>query len=377
MELLLLDMDGVLLHPNGYHEALRDNVRMWADALGFEGADLSRDAIHFFESAGVSAEWVSGSMCVGLMMVERWKHEPALQIPSSLHPLRSPVLRRSPDFGNFAREVLDASDHRRPVETGIRLLESRCATREQAVQLRQLVESATSFQHSPFHRIQQELVLGSELMRDVYGVEPVLDSRGYLLTRDRPAVSENCRAQLLAWRGHAGQEAVVMTNRPTRAPDGKRGSPEAELGLQLLGLEALPVAGMGAVNWLAEKAGLTAEARLKPHAAHALAAIRLSTGEGMAASLTAVAALLDEGEVDAGWRALDGASITVLEDSVNGCLSALDAGERLRKAGIEVAINLVGVAESGAKRRVLDGLGASLYASSEAALQAARVCDGS
>jgi len=374
MKLLLLDMDGVLLQPNGYHEALQENVRLWGRALGFGNVVLSRDSIYRFESAGVSAEWVSGSLCVALMMIERWKQDPDMPIPSSLVIAEDEVPLPTPDFDNFSKELLAVSDHHRPVELAVGLLESRCSSPEQVAALRRLIEAATSFEASLLHRIQQELVLGSERMQDVYGVTPTLETEGYLLTRDRAALTSKHVTTLLEWMGQEGHGAALMTNRPTRWPGGPGGSPEAELGLQLLGLETLPFAGMGAASWLAEQQGLQTEALLKPHAAHALAAIRLALGEGELQSLSAVHALLIANVVDDGWRSLDGASIIVLEDSANGCLSATAAAGVLAKAGLHLNVRLYGVARSASKRDVLSGLGAGLYADSGDALLDAMRC---
>lgn len=369
MKILLLDMDGVLLNPLGYHEALQENVRRWGRALGFADAVLRREDILRFESAGVSAEWVSGAMCVALLQLARWERDPDADVPPALSSPAESHDIPAPDFGAFARELLATNDPRRAVQTGIEMLEARCQRPEHATVVRELITQATQFSHSPFHRSQQELVLGSDQMQAVYGAEPELDTSGYLLTRDRPLLSAEDVQQLLEWRAIDGHAAAVMTNRPSHLPAGG-GSPEAELGLQLLGLEALPYAGMGAVAWLAGQEGLAVEARLKPHAVHALTAIRLAMGTDLMNDLAAVAALL-QGELDDGWRALDGAELIVLEDSANGCLSTRAAQDLLGEHGLQVTVRLHGIAPGGSKRRVLEGVGATVFADSAAALNAA------
>jgi len=370
MRILLLDMDGVLLHPHGYQESLQDNVRLWGKLLGFGEAVLPLEDVLRFESAGVSAEWISGTMCVALMMLTLWEHDPGIAVPSSLDAPLAPHGLPVPDLSAFAAELLAASNHRDPAETGIRILTDRCTSPGHAAHVRALVEDSVDFERSLFHRVQQELVLGSDQLKSVYGVAPLLDIAGYLSTRDRPAVCARTIARLLAWREEEGHAAALMTNRPSRTPAGA-GSPEAELGLQLLGLEALPFIGMGAIGELAGPMSCTIEDCLKPHAAHALAAIRRAVGDDLALEMEAVRALLQERRVDPAWRMLDGAEVIVVEDSANGCLSARAAQKVLGAAGIDIALNLLGVAGSDAKRTALEDAGAALFASSEIALQEA------
>ncbi|MBN2556362.1 MAG: hypothetical protein JXA97_10530, partial [Anaerolineales bacterium] len=301
MRILLLDMDGVLLHSHGYKESLQDNVRLWGKLLGYEEVVLPHEDVLRFESAGVSAEWISGTMCVALMMLTLWEQDPAIAVPASLDAPIAPHGLPVPDLSAFVAELLAASDYHDPLETGVRILTDRCSSPGHAEQVRALVEASVDFERSLFHRVQQELVLGSDQLKSVYGIEPLLDTPGYLSTRDRPAVCEGTVERLLAWREEEGHAAALMTNRPSHSPDGS-GSPEAELGLRLLGLEALPFIGMGAIGELAGLMGCPIEDCLKPHAAHALAAIHRAVGHNLAGELEAVRALLQERRVDPAWR---------------------------------------------------------------------------
>jgi hypothetical protein len=56
---------------------------------------------------------------------------------------------------------------------------------------------------------------------------------------------------LREWLKLPNHKAGILTNRPSRSPDGYLSSPEAELGMALIGLEDLPYVGSGILAWFA------------------------------------------------------------------------------------------------------------------------------
>ena len=67
--LILLDVDGVLIHPVGYKVALRDTVDYFAAAMGLPEINIDENEIAIFEACGITNEWDSGAMCVSALLL--------------------------------------------------------------------------------------------------------------------------------------------------------------------------------------------------------------------------------------------------------------------------------------------------------------------
>ena len=152
-----------------------------------------------------------------------------------------------------------------------------------------------------------------------------------------------------------------MTNRPSRK------MPDSKYAQKLTGLEQIPVAGYGEMNWLAKKFGGEAANYSKPSPIHALAAVLGSFGkESDACLLEAHAAT--KGEISEDIARLDGYEFTVFEDTPAGIMSAGAMGELLREHGLNVKVNKMGISASPLKREYLKAQGAQLFDSVDVAL---------
>ena len=68
LTLFLFDVDGVLIHPKGYKEALRDSLDHIAALMGQKSQNLTYEEIGVFESCGLTNEWDSLGLCTGLLL---------------------------------------------------------------------------------------------------------------------------------------------------------------------------------------------------------------------------------------------------------------------------------------------------------------------
>ena len=372
MRLLLFDLDGVLIEPRGYHKALRETAALVGRWLGYRGVTLTREDIELFESVDVTSEWDSASICVALLLRDAWTISPNFMLPSappSPHPPTHdlPV----PDFQAFFRSEQMAPERGTPptllAERSL-LSDGRDYTQAQVAALRGMLRGARQIHGSLTHRLFQELVLGSQVFRDTYRMQPLLPSRGSLLAHDRCTLPAAARERLLAWLEQADHYAAVFTNRPSQGPNSAFEAPEAELGLAAAELEQLPLVGRGGLAWLAEQRGLAPDRLLKPSAAHALAALRRATGESLEAALQAAAALTLDEQADPGWQVFAGAEIFVFEDSVKGLQSIRAAQGRLASLGVTFQPILLGATKSPRKRRGLEAGGAQVFFDLEQAL---------
>lgn len=365
MKILLFDMDGVLLTPYGYHRALQQAVALMAGALGFQGVELAQTDIDTFEAMDVTSEWDSSAICAALLLRQVWQIAPELAWPPQM-PL--PAVPQhdlpAPDFQALARQIGQPTLRDRPplaraevllVDGDHTLSESQRAT------LREILRHAHHPESSLTHRLFQELVLGSAVFTRTYGLPDGLNSESYLLTHDIPALSEEIQARLHGWLDHPAHRAAIFTNRPSLSPDGKSGTPEAEMGTQCAGVAQLPVVGLGALFWLAAQRQCPPQTYLKPSPVHVLATLRCALGTPLAEALEAAARLTDNGQDDGGWQPLHGANLWAFEDSAIGLRGARAACDRLAGIGIAVELALCGVTTSEIKRPALAETGAQVF----------------
>jgi hypothetical protein len=203
-------------------------------------------------------------------------------------------------------------------------------------------------------------------------------ARGYILAHDRSGLLPDELSALRRWLAGPGRGAAVFTARPSRAPDGAGGTPEAEQGAAVAGLPELPVIGLGGLRWVAQQRGEQDPERfLKPSPVHALAAVAAAAGAPLVDALHAAAALAVEGRAAAFWRALEGAEVWAFEDGDWGLRSAAAAARILAAHGVSVALWLCGVTASAGKAARLKDAGATaVSATLGEALRAAGVLGG-
>ncbi len=371
MKILLFDMDGVLLEARAYHQALREVVERIGRALGFRQVNLTLEDIHFFESVGVTSEWDSSAICHALLLERVWEQDPNRRLPSEpplpefeVHELKPP------DFQGFFRLLSAHSSSVVPSFEDVEqiLLEGSKFSSAQIETIRDIFRNARHIEGSITHRLFQELILGSQVFREQYGLEASEATEGYLLTLDVPTLSEEQTGQFLEWLARGDHFAAIFTNRPSMPLGDFFDTPESELGLKLVGLEGVPIVGHGSLAWMTEKRGLPTDSLLKPSPVHALTALRCALGDDVELALKSAVSLVLDGVGEAGWVALDGAQVTVFEDAVKGLLSAIAARESLKQQGISIDLHLRGVSSNENKAYALREAGARVFETFPAAL---------
>ena len=124
MKILLLDMDGTLLTPSGYHFALQETVAITGRVLGYENVQLTPLDITTFEASGVISEWDSAAICAAVMQENLFLKRPLYTLPTSLPPQLPPIHNiPHPQFQSFAHLLADVSlQHLNPLQRARRLL---------------------------------------------------------------------------------------------------------------------------------------------------------------------------------------------------------------------------------------------------------------
>jgi len=362
MKIFLFDMDGVLLITKAYHRALSETVGIVGRSLGYQNAGLTQGDIDVFESIGVTSEWESSAVCSALMLRDVWalypnaiisKEPPLPELP--MHHLKLPSFQefsRSPEMSRLPGEGAQLRVRRALIP------KVNVYTEKQVESIRSLLDGTHNIHESITHRIFQELVLGSYLFSECYGLEASFNVDGYLQTGDIPTLNHEIHSRLIAWLKHPDQVAAVFTLRPSKAPKGTFDTPEAEMGLRAVDLEYLPLVGHGGLVWFAEQSGVNLDYLIKPSPVHVLAAIRHSLGDTLEEAILVSSDIALKGKVDGGWQKLDGAVVYAFEDSVIGFQSAQSAEKVLAETGIMIDLRLMGVSASPIKQQALEGGGA-------------------
>jgi hypothetical protein len=246
---------------------------------------------------------------------------------------------------------------------------------KQSKQVRDIMRNAHDPDRSITFRTFQELVLGSQVYHDTYQKSSVLNVPGTLQKHDRSQLTSGTRLELNNWLSDS-RKAVICTNRPSLDPGGRFGSPEAEQGAKLVGLENLPLVGYGDMTWLAEEYQLPVDQFRKPAPVHILAALLQAAGVSRREALRSAAGLVHQNQRKERWKDLEGSDWFVLEDTSSGMISAARAASLLKEIGIRCRVHLIGIAPDSQKKGPLRDLGAEVFSDLKEALQA-RILFGS
>jgi len=372
VRILLLDLDGVLVESHAYYRALRDTVEQISRALGFEPYQLTRTQVEQIESAGLTAEWDSSALCTAMFYERLWKVYPSFQLPVE-PPFPTPPDHDlpPPDIDTFIQKMAEEPYDAPPlVEAERRLLEQFQLDSTHTQWMLKILREARNPDHSLTFRLFQEYILGSQTYTATFSLPAYLDTASYLEQFDRPTLTFAYTRRLNAWLDSPGNHAAIITNRPSLWPGGNQGTPEAEFGARLCGLDRLPILGYGELSWLSARRDAPSQRYRKPSPLHALAAMRAALGEQSTTALISAAALMIDNTWDSAWETLAGVMVYVFEDSPKGMQSASAACDILGDHGVKVHLECYGITQSKPKMRSLKATGARVYTSLQDALEA-------
>ncbi len=345
MDILLFDMDGVLLKARGYHRALQETVRLAGKHLSLDDIHLTQEQIHTFESIGISSEWHSSALCMAFLKIQR------------LSGLPSPTLALEALFSAIQAQPMALP----AIQRGLAAIKALCEEYGvPAEAIETLIAESENIAQSPTMQLFQELVLGSDVFQARYGLPPHFNSPSYLAVYDLPLLTPKHSERIMRRLEAEDYGAAIMTNRPSSGPAGFAGSPEAEMGMELVHLPQIPLIGYGEISWLANRIKVDSGTLNKPHATHALAAIFSSIGMDKEESLITAVMAPKEWPIEIGEK-LQGGTITVFEDTPAGLHSVQQAGLMLQQASIRVETKAIGIATERTKIAALESQGAQIF----------------
>jgi hypothetical protein len=372
--LLLLDVDGVLVHPVGYKNALRATVDYFAARMGQPSMGPSDDEIAIFEACGLTNEWDSSAVCLSALLLAGLDRRPDLYratLDATLDAIRAAELSlQRPDFVTAARRIYaQHQDSPYPAANYLKLLAHEIDAAQGPLFLK-LLANVYDVLNTPTTRVFQTHTLGSAVFAKTYGQPAPFESESFLTTQDVPLLNATNRAQLLAWQRDTAHGVALFTARPSLPPadlpdpvqtipsDGPTTgyAPEAELATDLLGVDGqIPLIGQGRVSWLAIRHGRGVGDYIKPSPVQALAGIGAALSGAETDALRAAGALYEHGELTGPLAAMRDSTtrVVVFEDSVGGIRAARGAVDHLTAAGLDVQFEAIGVSPNVDKRAVL------------------------
>ena len=366
--IILLDMDGVLVQPVGYREAVRATVDHFVEpALMIEEAALAE-----LERRQITSEWDMAPLLVAAYWEDIVARQPMPDLPPDAFTAAS-VIRQNrkvdlpshitvPDFPLLPGKYPSRSAY-----------EAGCFPHLPEALRHDLLTGTRSVQQSPTTQMIQHFTLGSKHFQETYGLAARVETESYLLLYDISPINDDIRARLLQPDHHL----VAFTNRPSGPPrelgHGLPGyAPEAELALELTGLQHMPMIAFGRIEYLASLHGHDAATLEKPSPFHALAAVLAAwTGEELTA-LQAANHWYETSSLNGQFIKLPRSfDLIVVEDTLGGVRSVRAAAEILKQAGFQVNVRPMGLTSgSAAKASTFKRAGVLHYAGWETIIEA-------
>lgn len=346
--IIAVDVDGVLIQPIAYRQAINKTVNYYAEKLSInperytlddENTDFGRNMSHF-EANGIHDPWDVSAIIVSLM---RLKKEgitvscgEALKIYSE-----------------------DPNKTAHPPETILNELKTRyegMLSTEIFEEITQYLTDTRDVAKNSITGIFQEYILGGKLFEKTYGKKSQTGATESLIqTQDRLLINFD-GLNILNQIKENGGKVVIYTGRPGLPPsdiakkrhDGY--SPEAELAIDKSHIEALGPVTMGSMQWLAKETNNALESLTKPNPTQAVAVIIAAIREKTDSQLLMDAyTWTKEGQIPKEIQDIvknkkqKPLEIVVIEDSISGVVAFVNAKKLLDQVGLKVKITVIGI----------------------------------
>ena len=387
----LFDIDGVLVEPSGYRAAVQATLRYFTRKMGLADEIVpDEDSMSLFESQRITSEWDMVPISLVILLEQLLATNPGIELPGSLdeccHYLGKFRLELGPI--DYRTPILKIGARLRPGEAPserfLNLLQvdpemmALFAHLESNPILSQLLENTRQPARSQTTRIFQHFSLGSEIFARTYRLPAEIDTPSLLQVHDRPLLTQQMHDKLTEHHQQGGLAIAAYTMRPSLPPREASAArlgyaPEAEMALELVGMEQFPLIGFGRIHYLAEKTGKPAEGFMKPSPVQALAAIFAAISGNEANSLELAAQLHTWGRIKDLPRQIsaDFLEVHVFEDSPGGIEAVHRASQELSQNGIQVQTHAWGIANQADKLAALQAIQAQVFSTTQAALEKA------
>jgi hypothetical protein len=343
-KVILLDIDGVLVHHGGYRAALRATLNHFASLMGLDHFDFHEEKLSELEKRGIFSEWDMVPLLLATLWNDILSHDPNLNLPADLFPAAVEIGRNV--NGYLPRELIipefEVIAGEYPAEAA---LQHGCFPFIPMDLRTTLLSQSRNINFSQTMRLFQHYSLGSRAFSATYNLPAEVETESFLLTHDRSNINDATRAKLRQPDIHLAGLTARPSAPPREVDDAHFGyAPEAEIALNLVGLADMPLIAFGKLEYLAARRGLDARSLLKPSPVHALAAIVAAFTGDEWAGLQSAGDWFQTGEIKNVLAHLPHAfELFVVEDTLGGIRSTLEAGRILNQSGLDVTTRAIGL----------------------------------
>jgi hypothetical protein len=381
---ILLDIDGVLVKPGGYKIAMQETCRSILELAGLEKFSPDEEVYSLFEAQRVTSEWdmvplsllivlnaVSG---IGLLSstVCSWS-EAAIWLKSKAVP--DITIPYAVSIAGFSQHILPG------ITAAQGILKAKLDGHgkdlfphlENPSLIKDLLGDTRNVS-SRLVRKFQEYVLGGEIFWQCYGEKPGLWHDSYLLKHDINMLAPDVKQSIHQYINYGRIFSSIYTARPSLPPrevsaDFRNYSPEAELAVNLCGLDTLPLIGYGKLGYLATRIGSSIPDLIKPAPVQALAGVAAAWSGNEWLGLQWAAGVGRKNQDQPSLDLPKELDFYILEDSAAGIQGGWNAVEVLERSGWSVAYHPLGISQHPEKINALERVGAEIFPDVNTALK--------
>lgn len=347
--IVAVDVDGVLIQPIAYRQAINNTLSFFAGKLGVDPQNYTLDdenktfgrSMSHFEAKGIHDPWDVSTIIVSLMRIEK----------EGINISCGEALKIYSDDPNKTAHPPEA------VLNGIKTKYQGILSEETFAEITQCLTDTREPTRNNVTGVFQEYVLGAEIFERTYGKKSQTGAIESLIeTQDRLLVNFD-GLNSLSRITEGGGKVVVYTGRPGLPPldvpekpnDGF--SPEAELAINKSQVNALGPITMGSMQWLAGETNNSVESLTKPNPTQAVATIIAALRETKTNSQVLLDAYkwVKEGIIPEEVREIienknqKPLEIVILEDTTSGVTAFINAKKIFDSVGLKTNIVVIGV----------------------------------
>ena len=325
----LFDLDGVLVEPHGYRLSTEATLDYFSARMGLPSLYPGEDGLALFESISMTSEWDMVAVILAAVFDALQAQDPELILPDNLlaacETVRARGLR-APQI-DYVKLTGILSSAFRPGRVYAGLALDLCQPESQVKPFPHLAGSPllanllsnTRDLSTATTRIFQHFALGSQVFSQSYQLAAEFEIHSFLQGNDRPLLDPILRDELLdRWRAGKIDLAIytLRANSP-RQPDGLPRlayGREAELVIESVGLQELPLIGYGEIGAAAFQISSLPDELCKPSPVHALGAVLAALTREERRSILAAERLVRHGDLDGLSELPQDLEIHVFED---------------------------------------------------------------
>lgn len=397
----LFDVDGVLLFEAGYHAALLATVDHFTRRMGWQASQPlvpTDDDVQLMQSVGITSQFDMAPLFLASLIDTHLAILPDLALSSSLPQACTDIkVYNDAHGGRLAGAIefkwmisklgLKLKPGEYPAISALRLANKKPAAIFPKLAgtplLSDLLQNSRDAWKSSVMRLFQNFTLGNQVFEQTYHLQPEVDSGSFLMSYDYPIVPAALLEELAVHQASGAVKVAIFSLRPSSPPREVTSiplgySPEAEMALERVGLNNIPVIGCGRIEYIAAQIGSQAALLQKPAPFHALAGILAAVqGKEMPALEQALALCQNKnGMKVSGLSPTEELRIHVFEDSSGGIRSARQAVEILERAGVPVTCFAWGIADDPLRKAALENAGAQVFPETGQAIRRALAIEG-